>query len=483
MYINSSRELLSKLIISLVGIVGIFISLYTIVGIYHKSWCSPFSEPTFLRYFSILSLLYFVINTITGYNKSFFKRRLYSEAVIVFQEICIIVSTLILILFWSHSLSDSHRLVIGFFAVIFFFVDIALRTVTKAFLLKVFYNSKFSSKLLIVTDTANAEQVLKSLSNYFDWSRAICGVCILDGTYNVSSAADKSKLPEIEGRQIVCSRNNFLEYTSHNNVDEIFVIVNSFYNDENLREQLVQIEEMGIKISVNIDLFNYAPTSYAKIDKIGSFHTVSISRNYHSYKEKFAKKVLDYTGGIVGFLIFCVAYLIFAPIIKLDSKGPVLFAQPRIGKNGRIFKCYKFRSMRSDAEELKKELMKDNEMSGLMFKMENDPRITRVGKFIRKTSIDELPQFINVLKGDMSLVGTRPPTVDEYEHYEPRHKARVSMTTGLTGLWQVSGRSNIKDFNDVVRLDMEYIDNWSIWLDIKIILLTIKVVLFGKGAS
>ena len=121
-------------------------------------------------------------------------------------------------------------------------------------------------------------------------------------------------------------------------------------------------------------------------------------------------------------------------------------------------------------------------MSEFFKRIKDDPRITKIGRFIRKTSIDELPQFINVLKGDMSLVGTRPPTVDEYNNYEPKHKARVSMTPGLTGLWQVSGRSNIKNFDDVVKLDMEYINNWSVLLDIKIILLTIKVVLFGKGA-
>ena len=139
--------------------------------------------------------------------------------------------------------------------------------------------------------------------------------------------------------------------------------------------------------------------------------------------------------------------------------------------------------MRPDAEELKKSLMAKNEMNGLMFKMDNDPRVTRIGKFLRKTSLDELPQFINVLKGDMSLVGTRPPTVDEYEKYQPEHKARVSMMPGLTGLWQVSGRSDIKDFNEVVKLDMQYIDNSSFWFDIKIILMTVKVVLFGRGAK
>jgi exopolysaccharide biosynthesis polyprenyl glycosylphosphotransferase len=195
------------------------------------------------------------------------------------------------------------------------------------------------------------------------------------------------------------------------------------------------------------------------------------------------KHTLDYVGGLVGFILFSLAYCVLGPIIKLDSKGPILFSQNRVGRNGRIFKCYKFRSMRADAEVLKKKLISQNEMQGLMFKMENDPRITKVGRFIRKTSLDELPQFINVLKGDMSLVGTRPPTVDEYEKYEPKHKARVSMMPGLTGLWQVSGRSNIKDFDEVVKLDMEYIDNASFWFDIKIILLTIKTVIFGRGAK
>ena len=138
--------------------------------------------------------------------------------------------------------------------------------------------------------------------------------------------------------------------------------------------------------------------------------------------------------------------------------------------------------MYRDAEQRKKELMAQNEVKGLMFKMEHDPRITRVGRFIRKTSIDELPQFWNVLKGDMSLVGTRPPTVDEFEQYEAKHKCRLSMTPGLTGMWQISGRSDIKDFDEVVRLDMEYIDNWNILKDIKILFKTVAVVFFGKGS-
>ena len=127
--------------------------------------------------------------------------------------------------------------------------------------------------------------------------------------------------------------------------------------------------------------------------------------------------------------------------------------------------------------------MEKNEMNGLMFKIKDDPRITRTGRFIRKTSIDEFPQFLNVLKGDMSLVGTRPPTVDEFEQYEEHHKRRLSLKPGITGMWQVSGRSDIQDFEDVVRMDLEYIDNWSVWLDIKILIQTVFVVFSHKGAS
>ena len=170
--------------------------------------------------------------------------------------------------------------------------------------------------------------------------------------------------------------------------------------------------------------------------------------------------------------------------IWIDSPGASpIFTQQRVGRNGKLFKMYKFRTMCPDAEQKLKELMERNEKDGPVFKMKNDPRITRVGHFIRKTSIDELPQFFDVLRGDMSLVGTRPPTLDEYKQYESHHKRRLSMKPGITGLWQVSGRSNIEDFEEVVKLDVQYIDNWSLWGDIKILFKTVYVVFAGRGAK
>ena len=200
-------------------------------------------------------------------------------------------------------------------------------------------------------------------------------------------------------------------------------------------------------------------------------------------RDQVLKRLLDVAGGLLGCVISLPIIAIVAIPLKLESPGPLIFKQKRVGLNGRIFYIHKLRSMYIDAEERKKELMAQNEMNGLMFKMQDDPRITKVGKFIRKTSIDELPQFFDVLVGNMSLVGTRPPTVDEYNQYDSHHKRRLSMKPGITGLWQVSGRSKIQNFEDVVSLDVQYIDHWSLWGDIKLLFKTVEVVFSGHGAE
>ena len=194
------------------------------------------------------------------------------------------------------------------------------------------------------------------------------------------------------------------------------------------------------------------------------------------------KRVLDLLGGLIGTIILFILYPFVAAAIKLDSPGPVFFKQRRMGQHGRIFKVIKFRSMYQDAEQRKQDLMDKNEMNGALFKLKDDPRITRVGRFLRKTSLDEFPQFLNVLKGEMSLVGTRPPTLDEVEKYHPEHLKRISAKPGITGLWQVSGRNEITDFDQVVALDCKYLDHWRFSDDIKILVKTIFVVLQRKGA-
>jgi lipopolysaccharide/colanic/teichoic acid biosynthesis glycosyltransferase len=182
-------------------------------------------------------------------------------------------------------------------------------------------------------------------------------------------------------------------------------------------------------------------------------------------------------------VLFGVAFVIFAPLIKLETPGPVIFRQKRVGKNGRVFEIWKFRSMGVNAEAQKAALMGCNEMSGHMFKITNDPRVTRIGAFLRKTSIDELPQFYNVLKGDMSLVGTRPPTIGEVANYEFHHHKRICITPGITGMWQISGRSDMTDFEEIVQLDSDYITQWNVWMDVQILVKTVQVVLARKGSK
>jgi len=240
---------------------------------------------------------------------------------------------------------------------------------------------------------------------------------------------------------------------------------------------------MGVVVNLNLDVFDLGVNGVKQIYNLERYNVLAFSSRLFDYRMVLIKRLIDIAGALVGLLITGVAGIFLAPALLLESPGPLIFCQNRVGLNGRIFKFYKFRSMYVDAEERKKELMAQNEVQGLMFKMEHDPRITKVGAFIRKTSIDELPQFWNVLKGDMSLVGTRPPTVDEYEQYTGYQKRRISFRPGITGLWQISGRSDIKDFDEVVKLDLEYIDNWSLLLDLKIICKTILVVFKGSGAK
>ena len=280
---------------------------------------------------------------------------------------------------------------------------------------------------------------------------------------------------------VVAGFDDMLEYTKKDVVDEVFIHV-SYDTGRSLKPFIEEFEKMGVTVHININILDGFEEYKKSIGMLGSYPVISFATNFYDSEKMVVKRVVDIAGGLVGCAITLIAAVILCPIIKLESPGPLFFKQKRVGKNGRYFYIYKFRSMYMDAEARKKELMAQNEMKGLMFKMKDDPRITKVGKFIRATSIDELPQFFNVLKGDMSLVGTRPPTVDEFKQYKIYHKRRLSIKPGITGMWQVSGRSDIEDFEEVVRLDLYYIDNWSLALDAKILCRTVAVVL-GKVGS
>lgn len=266
------------------------------------------------------------------------------------------------------------------------------------------------------------------------------------------------------------------------NIDQLYIIQK---NSEELPFTQRYVDlciDMGVTVRLVVDFYKRRRAN-SYVSTVGTYpvityHTISLN----TY-EQLLKRVIDIVGGLVGIILFMPIMCITAIAIKIDSPGPVLFKQTRVGQNGRHFKIYKFRSMYIDAEERKKELMMQNEIEGgVMFKMKDDPRVTKVGRIVRKLSIDELPQFFNVLSGTMSLVGTRPPTLDEVEKYKTSQWRRISIKPGITGLWQVSGRSNITSFDEIVELDVQYIDNWSIMLDFRIIIKTVLVLLKHSDA-
>ena len=260
---------------------------------------------------------------------------------------------------------------------------------------------------------------------------------------------------------------------------------------------VIKDELYTMGIVVHRRLINVVSASKKRqfVENVGGFTVLTTSINCASPLELLSKRLLDILGGLVGTALTGVLCLVMVPVIKTQSPGPVFFTQERVGKNGKRFQIYKFRTMYMDAEERKKELMARNRVKdGMMFKIDFDPRIignkvlpdgTQKSGFMdlaRRLSLDEFPQFLNVLKGDMSLIGTRPPTVDEYEKYQLHHHARLATKPGITGMWQVSGRSNITDFEEVVRLDTKYIQEWTYGLDIRILLRTVAVVLKREGS-
>ena len=297
----------------------------------------------------------------------------------------------------------------------------------------------------------------------------LCGIIVLDGTYD--------GIKEILGVPVSGNEENLLEYCRSNVVDDIL-----FYDaGQELKKYEETLLNMGICVHCSVVQIEDNFLNY-QVNTINGIMTLSRSIAPTALWQRAAKRGMDIAGGCVGCLITLLLAVFVAPVIKIQAPGPVFFSQIRVGKNGRQFKIYKFRSMYADAEARKKELMAKNKMKGFMFKIDDDPRIFPFGKFLRNTSLDEFPQFFNVLRGDMSLCGTRPPTLDEYVQYEPHHKSRLAMRPGITGLWQVSGRSEITDFEEVVRLDNEYIRNWCLSLDIKILLKTVLVVFRRKGS-
>ena len=388
------------------------------------------------------------------------------------HELCVMLLA-VLYLFMSQQGVMYSRGAFTIMCTLYFFIAYAARIGWK----KVIRSRKFAEgekrSILIITTDAEAANVVKALRGDSYGTYHLAGVALLDKNKTGSMI---QRVPVVAGADDVTA------YIHKNWVDEVFFALPEHVDIP--KKIMKDCNRMGVVTHVQLAALNELGKNQV-VEEIAGYMVLSSSINIVSSWQLLVKRLMDIAGGLVGCIFTGIIYIFIAPIMKVKSPGPVFFSQVRMGKNGKPFKIYKFRSMYMDAEERKKELMeKNNIKDGLMFKMDDDPRIIKgIGHFIRKTSLDEFPQFWNILKGDMSLVGTRPPTMGEWDKYELHHRRRLAIKPGLTGMWQVSGRSEITDFEEVVELDTKYIEQWSIGLDIKILFKTVTVVFTGSGAK
>lgn len=409
------------------------------------------------------------------------KRGYYIEFLKTVKHVLVVMAFALGILFVIKETSLYSRIVLSITGFMYVVISYAGRLILKQIVRKNVTKSKQHS-LIIVTTGEMIEDLITNLKKENFEQYKVQAVCLLGA---------QSDVTHVCGYPVIHSEEGVIVYACREWVDEVFVYLPSTVDVP--QKMMDTLTMMGVAIHVPVAAKSFKGSKQF-VENIGGYTVLTTSMNIVASRQMFYKRTMDVLGGIVGCLITAVFIVIVGPIIYIKSPGPIFFSQTRIGKNGRKFKIYKFRSMYMDAEERKKEYMAQNKMSGLMFKMDNDPRIIGsekigkdgkpkgIGNFIRSTSIDEFPQFWNVLKGDMSLVGTRPPTLDEWDKYEPHHRARMAIKPGITGMWQVSGRSDITDFEEVVRLDTEYIEKWNLGLDIKILLTTVLKVIKNDGA-
>lgn len=415
--------------------------------------------------------------------KNVLKRGYYREFVSVLKHTSIVFILSALYLFSIKEAENFSRVVLYIMWIIYMIVSYIIRLLWKQMLKKWVVHQEKTS-LLVITSFELAESVLESIKKNIFGKYQITGLVI----------ADKDMTGEIIGGiPVVSDLRGVSVYVCHEWVDEVFINISSHIPYP--QKMIDELMETGVTLHMNLAKTNNVKGKKQLVEKIGEYTVLTTSANYMTQREAMCKRMLDIAGGIVGCLLTGLVFLFVAPCIYHASPGPILFSQTRVGQNGKKFKIYKFRSMYLDAEERKQEMMEQNRVKdGRMFKLDFDTRIignrilpsgekkVGIGDFIRRTSLDEFPQFYNVLKGEMSLVGTRPPTVDEWEKYEKHHRARLATKPGITGMWQVSGRSNITNFEEVVRLDKDYIDEWSIGLDLKILLKTVLQVVKQNGS-
>ena len=480
MYTRSTHRWLKHLDFIIVDEIALQIAFILGYMIRHGFWNLPYLKESYRMMAVLLLVLDVLVPVMFNTMHEVMKRGYYREFELTCKQAVLVFVAMIFCNFTVQTSDVYSRITIVLTAAFHILFGYVSHIVWK----RIIRNRKKNvvrDAMLLVADVKSAEKVIQSV-NPSD-THKIVGIALTDADSGVTECC---------GIPVVADLKGAADYICREWIDGVFVY--SVANEQ-VNTLMDQCREMSVPVHLRLPVDENSIGDRSFVEKIGGYSVVTTTSNYVTPGQALIKRLMDIAGGLVGSLIALLVLLIVGPMIKKASPGPVLFKQERIGQNGRKFKMLKIRSMYLDAEERKKDLMKQNRVAdGMMFKLDWDPRIigneilpdgtkkTGIGEFIRKTSLDEFPQFFNVLKGEMSLVGTRPPTVDEWEKYEYHHRARLATKPGLTGMWQVSGRSEITDFEEVVKLDTEYINNWSVGLDLRILFGTIKAVFRQDGA-
>ena len=486
MYVRREKSWLKHIDFAVLDIFCIIVTFY--IGYIFRHGIGSDFTTYYWRLLCILVVLDISVSLIRSSHKSIVRRSYLREMLDTVTH-CVTVDGLALFfLFLVQETGIYSRESLLIYFVLHNIATYVARCLHKHALRKKMTSNPDVEQMLILTNREGAEQCVRELSQDEYRNYQVVGVVLMDDIYEEENTPQESELnpavkeaaatEEIAGVPVVSNYTGVRDYLMEQVVDSVFL--NLQLDSKKSRRLNNELIRAGVTVHINLvrvpdDIPNRT------VERLGNYTVLTTGLRLASARQIMMKRLLDIAGGLVGSLLTVLVSVFIGPFIYFQSPGPIYFKQKRVGKNGRTFEIYKFRSMYMDAEERKKELMQQNEMDGLMFKMKDDPRIIPIGHFIRQYSIDELPQFFNVLKGDMSIVGTRPPTVDEYEQYQVHHRGRLASKPGITGLWQVSGRNQITDFEEIVELDTDYIMRWSVVEDIRIILKTVRLVIHGDG--
>lgn len=434
------------------------------------------SDPHLLVFF-ISIICCHVSFRLAGMYESFRKQTFPQIFTKIIQASLTGITGVVFITYLLHMDAVSRLLLSYFIAYMILFFTISKATLYYT-LLRTRNQNYNTRKILIIGSRARALELISEITNN------------PGSGYRIHGCLETNEMKELVGNTvgddvtIVGTMDDFKQLLLDEVIDEILFAL-PLKKIHNVNEYIFFAESVGINVRILPDfqihqIMYYPETAKIFIDSFLSIPTMSISSTPYRNSDLIIKSIIDYSIAAIGAVIMTPLLLLIALTIKISSRGPVFFRQTRSGINGRNFTLYKFRTMVDNAEKLQAALGSTNEMDGPVFKIENDPRITSIGKFLRKTSLDELPQLFNVLKGEMSLVGPRPPLPAEVEKYQHWQRRKLSMKPGLTCIWQVSGRNDIS-FEEWMKMDLEYIDNWSLILDMKLLGLTAREVFLGGG--